>query len=402
MSVMKRIVVIGLAAFLFILSGCTRKNKETAAIESNTVVEVQLLETQMVETLSSEIETIPQTLESLTIEETESISETVPPAFAEEDLVIANDSSMYTYENMVNDIKVMSEIYGNYLYYDVLGETADGRVLFDIVIGNPNAEKQIFINAGTHAREFLTCQLVMKQLYTYIQHIKAQDFYGEISYLQMWDECMVHLVPMVNPDGVTISQIGLEGIRNENLRQTILTIAQNDGKSPSTDYFDHWKANAEGVDINRNFDAYWEKYNDHLGRPSSDHYKGEYPGSSVEAKALIDLTEENAFLYTISYHTQGEIIYWRFENIDQIYDRAHQWVEKLSKSTGYRLYDNYEVVDPAGYSDWGIYRCFIPSITLEVAKGESPYLASQFNKVFEENKEVWEITILEALAAQTK
>ena len=53
-------------------------------------------------------------------------------------------------------------------------------------------------------------------------------------------------MPMVNPDGVTISQYGPKKIRNATLRKNLYKIAK--GFS-----FKEWKANARGVDINRNY-----------------------------------------------------------------------------------------------------------------------------------------------------
>ena len=50
----------------------------------------------------------------------------------------------------------------------------------------------------------------------------------------------------VNPDGVTISQYGPKKIRNATLRKNLYKIAN--GFS-----FKEWKANARGVDINRNY-----------------------------------------------------------------------------------------------------------------------------------------------------
>ena len=311
-------------------------------------------------------------------------------------LIINTDPQMYTYADLEHDAGIISQLYSDYLTVDSIGTTADGRELFHFVVGNTAAEKQKFINGAIHGREYLTAQLVMKQMMMYLQNIIDDNYYGDISYRDMWNSVAVHVVPMVNPDGVTISQLGIDGLNNEETKQTVYDIAGNDGVSISQEYLDKWKANARGVDLNRNFDALWEEYYG-TDYPSSDHYKGTSIGCEAESSALINLTESNNFLYTISYHTQGEIIYWNFENIDSIYDIAYSWVSQLSDSTGYSLMSDYQAVDAAGYSDWGIYRCQIPSVTIEVAYGESPYLSDQFETVLEQNREVWEITIVNAM-----
>ncbi|MDO4616971.1 MAG: M14 family zinc carboxypeptidase [Lachnospiraceae bacterium] len=311
-------------------------------------------------------------------------------------LLIMQDYDRYTYANMLTDTAVLLQLYPDLFTQDSIGVTADGRELVHYVVGNPAASKQIFINGAIHAREYLTFQLVMKQMCVYLQHVDQGDVWGSLTYRDMWDQVAIHVVPLVNPDGVQISQFGLDGIQNESIRDGIYQLAANDGTDVTAYYLDHWKANAVGVDLNRNFDAYWEYYAG-TGYPSSDHYKGDYPGSEPEAAALIRLTESNQFLYTISYHTQGQVIYWNFENIDPVYDLSAQWVSRIAAQTGYSPINDFSTVDPAGYSDWAIYRHQIPSVVIEVASGDSPYLASQFQQIWQENLNIWELTVEEAM-----
>ena len=99
---------------------------------------------------------------------------------------------------------------------------------------------------------------------------------------------------MINPDGVSISQMGLEGCLTEETRERVLEISRLDGAQDMNAYLRRWKSNSRGVDLNRNFDALWESYNDGLGRPSADHYKGTAPGSEPEAAALAALRQWEA------------------------------------------------------------------------------------------------------------
>ena len=330
-------------------------------------------------------------------EETSDPEPAAEPVYSAEDLIVLQDEGMYTCDECAFDVHVLASAYADLMMLDSLGTTADGRELYHMVIGSPDADLQVFINAGTHAREYITSQLVMKQAALYLQHIREDAVYGDYPYREMWNRCAVHVVPMVNPDGISISQFGLAGIQNEDILNGIYNIAAMDGAELTAAYLDRWKANAAGTDINRNFDAYWEWYSSGPSHPSSDHYKGEYPGSSPEAAALITLTNNSHFSRTISYHSQGRLIYWNFENVDAIYDTAVTFASEISAATGYPLESNYSTVDPAGYSDWGIYRCQIPSLTVEVGSGTCPYIQDQFGQIWAENINVWEITVLSAL-----
>lgn len=313
------------------------------------------------------------------------------------ELRIMQDPDIYTYEEMLSDTEIMKNMFPGLFTVESLTQTADGREVLHYVIGSPNAESEIFINGAIHGREYLTAQLVMKQMVVYLQHIVDDEQYEDCSYQEMWQHCAVHVIPMINPDGVAISQFGLYGIWSQDVLETIYQVADMDGQSASGSYLERWKANAGGVDLNRNFDAFWEEYDGSPGHPSADHYKGTMPGSEAEAAALIELTNQSDFWYTINYHAQGRVIYWRFANMDSIESRARSWVNELAAVTGYYPYEDYSIVDPAGYSDWAIYRKQIPSVILEVGLGTCPYISDQFDQIWWENLFVWEITIRRTL-----
>lgn len=72
----------------------------------------------------------------------------------------------------------------------------------------------------------------------------------------------------------------------EQKSQDIYRIYRLDHTIEIDPYLRRWKSNAQGIDINRNFDALWDQYNDHLGHPSPDHYKGEKPECTAEAEVF--------------------------------------------------------------------------------------------------------------------
>ena len=126
----------------------------------------------------------------------------------------------YSYESMVSDLEKLKSRYGSRLQVNVIGTSLDGRNLYEAVLGNPNAGKHILIHAGIHAREYMTPLLVMKQLEYGLEFYDRGSFDGQ-PLSTILQQVAVHFVPMVNPDGIALSQFGLEAIRSEELRQGI-------------------------------------------------------------------------------------------------------------------------------------------------------------------------------------
>ncbi len=295
----------------------------------------------------------------------------------------------YAYDDLCADVAALAQAYPQWVTLDSLGQTADGRKLHHLVIGNAQAANKVLVHGGIHAREYFTTQLIMKQAAVFLAHAAAGDDYQGTPYASMLEESAIHLVPSVNPDGWVLSQQGADALARDEIRSRVAEIAAMDGASPDASYFSQWKANANGVDLNRNFDALWSDYagSDH---PSSERYKGSAPASEPEARALVSLTEQYGFSRTISYHSHGSVIYWYFGQDGALYDDTLQFAQAISATTGYTLDADYENLDPAGYKDWALQTCGIPSLTIEIGRGSSPVSADQYATIWEENQHVWE------------
>lgn len=89
-------------------------------------------------------------------------------------LIVDHNPSVYTYEDLVSDTDLLKSRYSSVFSADSLGETADGRQILHFIIGNEDASRKILVNGGIHAREYITCQLVMKQTVSFLKHIKAE------------------------------------------------------------------------------------------------------------------------------------------------------------------------------------------------------------------------------------
>lgn len=297
-------------------------------------------------------------------------------------------SRMYSYSELIEDVHKLQNSYGDILGVKTLAETYDGRDVIAISIGNRAAEKKVLIFGAIHAREYITSQLIMMQLYDILDKQENKYEYKGISINQILDSEEIYFIPMLNPDGVTLCQYGIDGANKKSTRQMIYSIFEMDKAVELSGYLNQWKANARGVDLNRNFNADWEEYDDGVHHPSADHFKGVKYESEAESKAIADLTREKEFDRTISYHTQGQVIYWFYKQEGEVLNTSKRFAEMASELTGYQLDANYQALDSGGYKDWAILDLRIPSLTIEVGYGKNPVDPEQIASIWEENKDI--------------
>lgn len=312
--------------------------------------------------------------------------------------IIDTSKSKYTYETMIKDLDLLSKKYKEKMHINILGITYDNRNIYEIIIGNIHSKKHILIHAGIHGREYLNSLMLIKQIEYYLDSYETNEYNG-ISYRELFENITFHIVPMVNPDGITISQIGINGIRNSDLKECINKCYQEDIRDKYTNdnyesYLKKWKANARGVDLNRNFNASWDLLNQ-SPHPSFENYKGKCYESELETRALVGLTNMYNFVLTISYHSSGNIIYWDY--IDSLTkNECSNLADITNKCTKYEkaMSDfNYNEVVSGGYKDWASSKNQnpIPSITIETGEGNCPLNIKEFNNLWESNRGLWAI-----------
>ncbi|MBR3838897.1 MAG: hypothetical protein IKJ75_04160 [Clostridia bacterium] len=294
-------------------------------------------------------------------------------------LSIVEQTGAYSYEEMCRDINAICNKYSSIAKTEAIGRSEEKRNIPVIIIGNKNAKHQILIQGGIHAREHLTSWLLM-----------SMAEYWCIYNITDYDDVCFHIIPMSNPDGVVISQTG-------KLNSSQLKIYQNDKKLKYTSfsqalYTEKWKANALGVDINRNFPAGWGENKDERKAPSSELYGGTAPFSSAEAKALRDYTLKYDFDVTISYHATGSIIYYEYGNKEPVNSLSKSLAQSVKSVSGYILATSYGV-DGAGYKDWVMEYLGIPSVTIEIGCQEAALDKRELYSIFVRNYKVMPETI---------
>lgn len=388
------IVVLVLCSVSIIVLGILLYQKKVLADRGPSLPQIQSSVSTEETTKEMSTEVVIDEMTSQTEESVETASETAVQALEKPenpDAIIDLSTALYSYQKMENDLQLLAGYYPQYMTLDTAGvTTADGRNLYVIYFGNQNASRQIFICAATHAREYMTAQLVMKQLEYYCAHYEDGSYNGT-AYRDIFENTCFVIVPMVNPDGVSISQFGEEGLNREDLRQNLRAIYESDKNGGYTDeaydtYLTRWKANGMGVDLNRNYSPGWESVTDRTA-PSSGLYKGTQPGSEAESQALMNIVDglSNPLL-AISYHSYGSLVYWQYGQAEPLWSKNQQLAAHVEALTTYYQagYSN-----EAGFSNWCVNVKGIPSVTIETGLVPTPLPLDQFELLWSQNKEMW-------------
>lgn len=212
----------------------------------------------------------------------------------------------YSYQNMQRDLKELADEYGDVMELSVFGESLDGNLLYCMRIGEQAAENSILLQSSMHGREWINTQLVMMMAERLMQKYHEDTLWMGIPYRQILKQTAVYLVPMLNPDGVIISQHGPDGINDPALQEEVLRIAE---ETKLKDYR-YWKANAGGVDLNRNYACGFGGGDTAKGRRAA-FYHGEFPESEPESRAFADLIRRIHPQLVVNYHAAGRLIYYR-------------------------------------------------------------------------------------------
>lgn len=296
----------------------------------------------------------------------------------------------YSYDQMVADIEQLKARYGDRIQVNVIGTTLDNRNIYDIIVGNASAGKHLMIQAGIHGREYMTPLVAMRQL-EYALAFYDTGHFNQMELSSMFNQVAVHFLPMTNPDGISISQFGIDSIRSEELKASIRDCYQWDTEQGRTtasleQYLTRWKANARGVDLNCNFDSDWASANGKAVRESYAGFKGHQPASEPESQALVAIADQYPWAGDLNYHSMGNILYWD-ATINNQTEQSRGLAESVSQVTGYPLNNS---LGRAGYKDWMQSRtASVPGVTIEMGKVACPLPFSEFDGVWEQNKQVW-------------
>ena len=262
-----------------------------------------------------------------------------------------------------------------------IGTTAYGRPISALVIGE--GERRVLYTAAHHANEWITATVLLKFAEELAEAVSSGGKLFGVEAATLFRAATVHLVPMVDPDGVDLvtGATGIGTLEYEAARSL-------SDRYPAIPFPEGWKANLLGVDLNLQYPAGWLqareiKFAQGYDRPGPRDYVGRAPLSQLESIALAEYTEEVDPALVLAYHTQGQEIYWQFE--DYLVPGARELGEEFARISGYALADTPYASSFAGYKDWFIRRFRRPGYTVEAGLGQNPLPIEQFGEIYRDN-----------------
>ena len=273
----------------------------------------------------------------------------------------------YTYQDLEADLKTLK------IPFYSIGNTVLGKNIYAFRLGK--GEKHILYNGAHHALEWLTPPLLMQFAFDYIYSERRGLRLFGFNIRELYERCCIHIVPMLNPDGIDIATFGTADPE---------LIKMNRGN----DFRKTWQSNARGVDLNHNYDAGFELSRDYeykmgISGPCATRYGGLYPESEPETKAMCDYVRANDFKLCLAMHSQGEVIYYDYNGF--VPENADTICKELCKISGYRPDKTDGIASFGGFKDWFILNYKRPAFTVEAGLGKNPlsgtHLSSIYNKV---------------------
>lgn len=290
-----------------------------------------------------------------------------------EDFIFSSD---VLYENL-NTLKSMYP----FLITGSAGKSVLGKDIPYVRIGR--GQKEVFYSASIHANEWITSIVLLEFLYEYCSAFQNNSTIWEFSARRLFETVSIYIMPMVNPDGVDLVTGAIHP--NSAEYKQAQKIASN---FPDIPFVDGWKANIRGIDLNLQFPAGWQnareiKYAQGFTQPAPRDFVGYGPLTEPESLAIYNFTLRHNFRLILSYHSQGEVIYWQFQNYNP--PGAFFIGTQFANVSGYSLESTPYNSSFAGYKDWFIQNYNRPGYTIEVGLGTNPLPITQFDRIYADN-----------------
>lgn len=285
-----------------------------------------------------------------------------------------------TAKNTQREIESLLRTYP-FMRSERLATTAFGRPISTLVVGN--GPRKVLYSAAFHANEWITTLILLTFARQWGEAIVSGGEIAGQNARELKDKVTIYMVPLVNPDGVDL----VTGAIAPDSPEYVLATALSENY-PNIPFPSGWKANLLGVDLNLQFPAGWMqareiKFMQGFTRPGPRDYVGRAPLDQVESRTMEGYTQAIDPALVLAFHSQGEEIYWQFDDI--FVPGARELGERLAQVSGYALADTPYNSSFAGYKDWFIKTYRRPGYTVEVGRGENPLPIEQFPEIYQAN-----------------
>lgn len=293
--------------------------------------------------------------------------------------IVPTDIS-YTSRILELNLESLAMLYP-FLEFGHIGFSVLHQPLHYIKLGR--GKRQLFYCASYHANEWINTPVLMKFLEEFCRAYASGGTVFGYPAQEIFESATIHIVPMVNPDGVDL----VTGAFAQGSAPWLKAKAIGD-RYPAVPFPDGWKANIDGIDLNLQYPAGWEQARESkallgITAPAPRDFVGFAPLTADEAKAVYDFTLEQQFQLILTYHSQGNVIYWKFADFQP--EHAYEIGVEFARVSGYLLEDTPYASSFAGYKDWFIQQYNRPGYTIETGSGVNPLPISQFPDIYNAN-----------------
>ncbi len=294
-----------------------------------------------------------------------------------------NIGPYHNYTELTDKLMMLNSNFPNLVDVFSIGKSWQDRELWCVKITNEtitSAKTEFYIVGAHHARELIT---VENALY-FIDNL----IYNQINFANYSDllaNTEIYIIPMLNPDGVSIIHKFPEQRKNMNPIDDDEDGSLFDEEERmyfwdselNTSYFvendlDYDGDIAEdlpgGTDLNRNYPVFWDGFSSSTDKNSVT-YRGETPFSELETQAIRDFMKGHSFNLAVSLHSGATAIVtpWCY-NLSLPIDDKEEYnalLTDLKDITGFSLWNETGYNITGGWDDYCYSYYNILSFTLK-------------------------------------
>lgn len=271
--------------------------------------------------------------------------------------MIVDPTVTYTYSQMMRDILGLKAKYPKLISVKNAGFSVEGRQIPVIMLGS--GRTKVFFCGAHHAREYISSPYLMYTINTYAKAASCGKKLGDYDMANLLSKCTAHIMPMVNPDGIRLAQGGLKAVQDPKNVESMMMIKPT---------YSEWKANVNGVDLNRQYPALWYQKDIVVESPASELFNGHEPASEPEVKTVMRYCKKYVFKCALSFHTKGEVIFYSDAATDNSIPQAKELAESIAAVSGYQLVPVSQDagVYAAGFENWFRQEFLYPGLLIEL------------------------------------